>query len=89
MHKPEITKDGASAAITKTLVLVSTVSLASIVLINLLNILMRFLLNKPLFWSLEVSSILAVWFTFIVFGDNYKENQHFKIDVLINTFTAR
>ncbi|NJL26099.1 MAG: TRAP transporter small permease subunit [Calothrix sp. SM1_5_4] len=71
------------------MVFLTTLSLAGIVSINLLNVAARFIFNRPLFWNLEVSSILAVWFTFIVFGINYKENQHFKIEIVVGAFKGK
>ena len=58
------------------------VCLISIVVVILFSIIMRAVFNKPLMWSGEVSSILIVWSIYSLFGLNYKENQHFAIDVM-------
>ncbi|PKL14607.1 MAG: hypothetical protein CVV52_01090 [Spirochaetae bacterium HGW-Spirochaetae-8] len=58
------------------------VCLISIVVVILLSIIMRAVFNKPLMWSGEVSSILIVWSIYSLFGLNYKESQHFAIDVM-------
>jgi len=73
----------------RSLVFISVASLIGIVLINILNVVARFTINTSLFWGLEVCSILAVWFTFIVFGINYKDGQHFKIDLVVNSFKGK
>jgi TRAP-type C4-dicarboxylate transport system permease small subunit len=89
MQKSEGERKQSFLIFDNSLVFFSTLCLSGIVLINLVNIVSRFLFNSPLFWAIEVSSILAVWFTFIVFGINYKEKQHFKIDMIVNIFKGK
>ena len=69
-------------ALSKLLILTGVVGLTSIVVLVITNVLLRTLFKAPILWTLEISGVLVVWFTFIVFGVAYRENRHFSIDIL-------
>ena len=68
--------------LTRILVAIGMTSLMGIVLTICVNIVARYIFKKPLLWSLELCSILVVWATYILFGVDYKENRHFRIEII-------
>lgn len=58
------------------------INLCMIVIVIVLNIVLRFVFNSPLMWSIDMCAIMVVWMTFIVMGVNHRENRHFRIDVV-------
>lgn len=75
--------------ITKLQEILSTTCLAGIVLTILVNILSRAVLNRPILWGIEATSILVIWMVYLVFGINYHEDRHFSIDLLKGRLPAR
>ena len=45
---------------------ISVTALTSIILINVINLLMRWLLNRPIQWNLEISLILSVYSVMLI-----------------------
>jgi len=68
--------------LTRILVAIGMTSLMGIVLTICVNIVARYIFKKPLLWSLELCSILVVWATYILIGVDYKENRHFRIEII-------
>ena len=68
--------------LSKLLTLMGVVGLTSIVILVITNVLLRTLFKAPILWTLEISGVLVVWFTFILFGVAYREDRHFSIDIL-------
>ena len=65
--------------------LISGFCLAMIIVVILIAIIARGIFNRPLIWSGELSSMLIIWSIYSVFGTLYKEDTHFRIDI-IDTF---
>ena len=61
---------------------ISTFCLLMIVITILASIVARAAFNRPIMWSMELTSILVIWSVYLVFGINYKEHKHFSIDLL-------
>lgn len=66
------------------LTLIGSLCFSAIVAIVIANVILRFVFNAPIMWSIEGCSILVVWMTFIVFGVNHKLGLHFRIDALVH-----
>ena len=64
-------------------------NLIAIVLIIVANIILRFVFNYPLMWSIELCAVMVVWMTFIVMGVNHRENRHFRIDAIAMMLSAK
>lgn len=69
-------------ALSKILIVTGVAGLTSIVMLVITNVLLRTLFKNPILWTLEISGVLVVWFTFILFGVAYRDNRHFSIDIL-------
>ncbi len=67
---------------TKTLTAVGMISLMSIVLTISVSIIARYIFKKPILWSLELCSVLVVWATYTLFGVDFLEKRHFRIEIL-------
>lgn len=48
------------------------------------NVLMRYFLKRPLYWSEEVATGLFVWTVFIGSAYAYRKHAHLGVDILIN-----
>ena len=68
--------------------IISSFSLSMIVVVILVSIIARGVFNYPLIWSGELSSMLIIWSIYSVFGTNYKEDKHFRIDI-VDTFLSK
>ena len=68
--------------LSKLLIATGVAGLTAIVILIITNVLMRTLFKAPILWTLEISGVLVVWFTFMLFGVAYRENRHFSIDIL-------
>ncbi len=68
--------------------LISGFSLIMIVIVILVSVISRTVFNYPLIWSGELSSMLIIWSIYSTFSTNYKNDTHFRIDV-IDTFLSR
>jgi TRAP-type C4-dicarboxylate transport system permease small subunit len=68
--------------LSKILAAIGMSALMGIVLTICVNIVARYIFRKPILWSLELCSILVVWSTYILFGLDYKEDRHFRIEVI-------
>lgn len=66
----------------KIVTFISTLCFITINAIILLNIITRTIFNYPFSWTYELSSILIIWGVYIVFGTNYQEQNHFRIDLI-------
>lgn len=73
----------------KILTFIGALCMAGIVTVIILNVILRFVFNAPIMWSIEGCSILVVWMTFIVFGVNHREKLHFRIDAIVQLFKPR
>lgn len=76
-------------AVERTLTFVGGLCLSGIVVVILANVVLRFVFNAPITWSIEACSILVVWMTFIVFGVNHKKSLHFRIDAIVLLFPRK
>ena len=68
--------------LTKVLVSIGMLSLMGIVLTIFVNVIARYILRKPILWSMELCSVLVVWSTYVLFGVDYNEDRHFRIEVI-------
>ena len=66
----------------KIIIMASTIALICIVGVILINIVARSIFNSPISWSFELTSILIIWSVYLVFGVNYQDKKHFRIDIL-------
>ena len=66
----------------KIIIIASTMALICIVGVILINIVARSIFNSPISWSFELTSILIIWSVYLVFGVNYQDKKHFRIDIL-------
>lgn len=76
------------ALVDTTFEIIDTTALTIIVVIAIVGVLSRLLFNKPIFWSMELSTSLAVWMTFIIAGYNHKHDIHFKVDLFYEMVSA-
>ena len=60
-------------------------------IVSLYSVFMRYVLNLPPAWSLEIFELLMVWSIFIGFGIALRENHHIVIDLLYDKlpYTAK
>jgi TRAP-type C4-dicarboxylate transport system permease small subunit len=64
--------------------IVTCTTLALCTIIVNLNVLMRYILRSPLFWSEEVATGLFVWTVFIGSAYAYRTHSHLGVDILVN-----
>jgi len=60
----------------------------TLVIITFYGVVMRYLLNAPVVWLLEISLILYSWLTFIGAAIAFKRHQHIKINILENRLSG-
>ena len=69
-------------SITRSKEMLSGVFLLLIVVLILVNIFFRAVLNKPLIWSVELSSVFIIWSVYAVFGVIYQEKKHLNVNII-------
>lgn len=81
MEKKKITR-GSVLVNLDAIITCVTLTLCTIV-VNV-NVLMRYFLKRPLYWSEEVATGLFVWTVFIGSAYAYRKHAHLGVDILIN-----
>lgn len=64
--------------------IITCVTLTICTIVVNLNVLMRYFLKKPLYWSEEVATGLFVWTVFIGSAYAYRKHAHLGVDILVN-----
>lgn len=64
--------------------IITCVTLSICTIIVNLNVLMRYFLKKPMYWSEEVATGLFVWTVFIGSAYAYRKHAHLGVDILIS-----
>jgi len=67
----------------------SGMTLLAILFIVLYEIAMRKFFNSPTMWSIELVTILMVWFGLLTLAMCQKQGRHVQVDLLISRFAAR
>jgi len=60
------------------------INTSALVCITFYGVIMRYLLNAPVVWLMELSIIMYAWLTFIGAAIAFKRHQHIKINILEN-----
>ena len=68
---------------------ITGVTLVSCTVLVNVNVLMRYILRKPLFWCEEVVTGLFVWTVFIGSAYAYRTHAHLGVDVLVNAMPLK
>lgn len=63
---------------------ITCVTLTLCTIIVNVNVLMRYILRSPLYWSEEVATGLFVWTVFVGSAYAYRKHAHLGVDILIN-----
>ena len=74
---------------TKFKIIFSGIFLLLIVILILLNIFFRTVLNKSIICSVELCSVFIIWSIYAVFGVNYQEDTHLRIDLIDQYISKR
>lgn len=69
--------------------IITCVTLSICTLIVNLNVLMRYFLKSPLYWSEEVATGLFVWTVFIGSAYAYRKHAHLGVDILIGLLPGK
>ncbi|GGB53130.1 tripartite ATP-independent periplasmic transporter DctQ [Lentibacillus populi] len=62
---------------------VSTIALVGVILLTGLNVLLRYIFNSPIAWTMEVALGLFIWFVFIGISSAMKRDGHIGVDFLV------
>ena len=57
-------------------------------LVNL-QVFFRYVLNEPLIWPEEIARFLFIWVTYLGLVKNIRENEHYRIDFILNRLSAK
>ncbi len=68
---------------------VGTLCLAAMFAIICTNVVLRYLLNEPIFWAEEASNYLFVWIGFLSCAHATGEGTHIRVTVIVNLFGER
>ena len=68
---------------------VGVVALAVMTMITMVDVLGRYLFNRPLLGALELSEVLMVCLVFGAFAVTELRNGHVEVDVVVNRFSSR
>lgn len=71
------------------LVVLAAVFLTISCLSVILEVVMRYFLNRPQVWVIEISEYLLLWVTFLVAAWLLKEEGHVKMDFVLNRLSPR
>lgn len=58
-------------------------------IVNGVGVFTRFILNKPIIWSYEVTILLFSWMVFLGISVAYKRSEHIQLDFLIDRISKR
>ncbi|MDC3423419.1 TRAP transporter small permease [Aquibacillus sp. 3ASR75-11] len=61
----------------------STITLVGVILLTGLNVLLRYIFNSPIAWTMEVALGLFVWFVFIGVSSTMKRDGHIGVDFFV------
>ena len=53
------------------------------------NVILRYIFNKPTYWSIEVSSIMLIMLTFLASAEILKEKRHIKFTLIYDHLSPR
>jgi len=53
-----------------------------VIILIIVNIFFRAVLNKPIIWSVELSSVFIIWSVYAVFGVIYQEKKHLNVNII-------
>ena len=68
---------------------ITGITLVSCTILVNCNVLMRYIMRKPIFWSEEVVTGLFVWTVFIGSAYAYRTHSHLGVDVLVNVMPPK
>jgi TRAP-type transport system small permease protein len=68
---------------------VSLLSLVVLALVTVMDVIGRYLFNRPLLGALELSELMMVFLAFACFAYTELQNGHVEIDVLVKRFSPR
>ena len=69
--------------------IVTSITLASCVLLVNANVIMRYFFNSPIRWSEQIVTSLFVWTVFIGSAFAYRNHSHLGVDVLVKLFPEK
>ena len=79
----------ASKVLQKAEMALGSLCLFSLLFVMLLNVFMRYVLAKPLFWADEVTNFLFVWFAFLGVAYIMGNNGHLRVTTLVEKFSPK
>lgn len=64
--------------------IISTLALAVIIVLTVMNVFFRFVLNSPIAWAEEISVGLFIWLVFVGMSSAMKRENHIGVDYFVN-----
>ena len=65
------------------------VALVAMMAIVTFDVILRYFFNDPTVWAGEVASFLTIWVVFFGLGQNMRQGDHIRIDVITNLLSRR
>jgi len=65
------------------------VALVAMMAVVTLDVILRYFFNDPTVWADEVASFLTIWVVFFGLGQNMRQGDHIRIDVITNLLSRR
>ena len=80
---------GTAAPATVGLAGAGVVALVAMMAIVTFDVILRYFFNDPTVWAGEVASFLTIWVVFFGLGQNMRQGDHIRIDVITNLLSRR
>ena len=64
-------------------------ALVAMMAIITFDVILRYFFNDPTVWAGEVASFLTIWVVFFGLGQNMRQGDHIRIDVITNLLSSR
>ncbi|WP_241655904.1 TRAP transporter small permease [Halobacillus litoralis] len=61
----------------------ASLALVGVILLTGINVLLRYIFNAPIAWTMEVALGLFIWFVFIGISSSMKRNGHIGVDFFV------